>query len=338
MNAPALEQPYCSELSIQAGEPLYASATPTTLYLLLEYEGAWGTKALDESDLPQAVKSRLNAFVKASPLAKLLLLRSGISLSSTTGQTPSTTTGQAPLSSTGQAPPSSTGQAHIAPGITFYVALAGESESRLYKLSLDDYQELLDVDLEGLASGSAEFEPFRSSERLALVCTNGRRDRCCARFGMAVYNALSQAIQAHTGVTVWQATHMGGHRFAANLLWLPEGVLYGRVDPQSAASILNAQMQGQVYLPNLRGRAVYPEIVQAADFMLRQRSGETALEAFHWLETREVSQGRWQVRFIAPSDGSQHTVELSSETMETAVFESCALDKTTFITRYLRAD
>ena len=68
-------KPYCSDLSIRAEEPLTATATPTTVFLLLEYNGAWGEKALDESELPQPIKTRLSKLILANvrqPLASLL--------------------------------------------------------------------------------------------------------------------------------------------------------------------------------------------------------------------------------------------------------------------------
>jgi hypothetical protein len=77
MNTGITEQAFCSLLSRQAGEPLFASATPTRLYLLLQYQGEWGNKALEESSLPEGVKERLKRFSKDNPEVKILLIRSG---------------------------------------------------------------------------------------------------------------------------------------------------------------------------------------------------------------------------------------------------------------------
>jgi hypothetical protein len=315
------DQPFCSELSIQAGEPLFASATPTRLYLLLEYDRPWGTKALEESDLPDAVKARIKEFTRAIPESKLLLMRRG-----------PVTSGDA-----AQVPQDPAGQAKSSPGISFYFCVADEGESLLYKFSLGDYQELLEIQLDKLVAGEEWYQAFRSSERLALVCTNGRRDRCCAKFGTIVFNALSQAAQEHPEMSVWQSTHMGGHRFAANLLWLPQGLLYGRVNPTGALAILQAYFQGRVYLPNLRGRAVYPEAAQAADYLLRQRSCETSLEAYRLVDYRESQDGQWQVEFVSAA-GEHNIVKLALETSDTPVYESCALDKTTKIKIYRLID
>jgi hypothetical protein len=308
MSDESLDQLYCSVLSVQAGEPLIASATPTTVYMLLEYNGAWETKAMEESDLPEEVKSRLKAFTKASPNTKLQLIRR---------------------------PP---GERSNPKGMRFYVALTGEDDPRLYSLELQDYDELVDLDLLGMAAGGAEFEAFRSTERLALVCVNGRRDRCCAKFGTAVYNALSQAVQGQEGIELWQSTHMGGHRFAANFLWLPEGVLYGRVDPESARAILKYQQAGQVYLPNLRGRTCYERPAQAAELYLRQRSGEFDLKAYRLLEIKPVEEGSWQVRFQSTRDELTHDLKIHLQVTDIPVYDGCTLDKTTPLKRYLQVE
>ena len=50
---------------------------------------------------------------------------------------------------------------------------------------------------------------------LVLVCTHGSRDRCCGTLGGAIYaKAHKQAPEK-----VWQASHLGGHRFAPRCLF-----------------------------------------------------------------------------------------------------------------------
>ena len=66
-----------------------------------------------------------------------------------------------------------------------------------------------------------------------FVCTNGQRDLCCARFGLPTYAALRERV----GERVWQTTHVGGHRFAPNVLTLPQAALYGRVQPADVDAV-----------------------------------------------------------------------------------------------------
>ena len=75
MNSSDQIQAYCSDLSLQAAEPLYGTASPAQAYLLLEYAGHWGEKALEESAIPELVKTRLNDLGKNIPGLKTLLIK-----------------------------------------------------------------------------------------------------------------------------------------------------------------------------------------------------------------------------------------------------------------------
>jgi hypothetical protein len=113
----------------------------------------------------------------------------------------------------------------------------------------------------------------RHGEPLFLVCTHGRRDPCCAERGRPLARALSAAYPEQT----WECSHMGGDRFAGNLLCLPHAISYGRVAPEDAATIATEYLLGQLDLAHLRGRGTYPFAVQAAEWHLRTRLGLTGL-------------------------------------------------------------
>jgi hypothetical protein len=107
-----------------------------------------------------------------------------------------------------------------------------------------------------------------------FVCTDGKHDPCCARLGRPLYDSLRQAIE-RTGapVRVAECSHLGGHRFAANVLTLPAGVLYGRVEAGEAERLLGAVQRGEVVVPRFRGRLGQAELLQVAEAAVRERSG-----------------------------------------------------------------
>ncbi|MDP9093221.1 MAG: sucrase ferredoxin [Actinomycetota bacterium] len=113
--------------------------------------------------------------------------------------------------------------------------------------------ELLDLPLDGSA-GTADLE------RLYLVCAHSRRDPCCALRGRPV----AAAIEAIRPGRVWECSHLGGHRFAANVLVLPAGLLYGRVAPLAAAEFVAAADADEVIGGLLRGRLGIAPVAQAA--------------------------------------------------------------------------
>ncbi|CAB4712250.1 MAG: sucrase ferredoxin [Actinobacteria bacterium] len=139
------------------------------------------------------------------------------------------------------------------PGIrVFHASLAGRPEVRT--ALVDDVAELA-----GEVSWSAYDEP------LWLVCTNGRRDVCCAELGRPVTAALARRWPEAT----WETTHLGGHRFSATLLALPSGIALGRLDPATALAAVEELAVDEVPLEHCRGRAGWPAAAQVADLHLR---------------------------------------------------------------------
>ena len=104
----------------------------------------------------------------------------------------------------------------------------------------------------------------RVEEPHYFVCTNGQRDLCCARYGLPVYARLREL----AGERVWQTTHVGGHRFAPNVLALPQGALYGRVFADDVDAFFATVEDGGLALPHLRGRASLPPAAQVAETLI----------------------------------------------------------------------
>ncbi|MEM6709558.1 MAG: sucrase ferredoxin [Pseudomonadota bacterium] len=122
-----------------------------------------------------------------------------------------------------------------------------------------------------LAARSRPAENLDGFERLSepqyFVCTHGQRDRCCGALGLPIYRALNERLPGR----VWQTSHVGGHRFAPNVLTLPRAVLYGRLELQSLDAFIDAVETDQIAFPWLRGRSVYPPVVQAAEALLARQ-------------------------------------------------------------------
>jgi len=128
--------------------------------------------------------------------------------------------------------------------------------------SLDDLGDLAATDL----------APYDGP--LWFVCTNGKRDVCCAERGRPVTAALADRWPEAT----WETTHLGGHRLSATLLALPAGHTLGRLGPASAVAACAALETGQVDLDLTRGRTGWPGRAQWADLQLRREHGWTGLD------------------------------------------------------------
>jgi hypothetical protein len=167
------------------------------------------------------------------------------------------------------------------------------------RFQIERYDELLALDRDG---GAPLEHP------LFLVCTHGKHDPCCARYGRPLYDVLVD--QADEG-WIWQVTHVGGDRFAGNVVVLPEGLYYGRVRPEEAWLLLDEHLAGRIYLDRFRGRSSLPFAVQAAEIAVRERFELTAMELSEVESARVPGTNGWRVRLLV--ENRRFEVELRVE-------------------------
>src|SRR3712207_7435783 len=92
------------------------------------------------------------------------------------------------------------------------------------------------------------FGSGRPAERpVYRVCAHGGHEACCALRG----RPLARALPADDPDDVWECSHLGGDRFAANVLVLPHGFYYGQV-PGDGAELRSeehtSELQSRQYL------------------------------------------------------------------------------------------
>ncbi|RBY95606.1 sucrase ferredoxin [Blastococcus sp. TF02-8] len=148
-----------------------------------------------------------------------------------------------------------------------------------------------------------------ASGRTWLVCTHGGHDACCALRG----RPLARTLPASGTDQVWECSHLGGDRFAANLVVLPHGFYYGQV-PGDGSLVVAAHGAGQVALPWLRGRAGVAAPAQAAQHYAREELGLLGVDdlaplAVTALDSPAAEVERWEVTLAGPADAVVVTVE-----------------------------
>jgi hypothetical protein len=191
----------------------------------------------------------------------------------------------------------------------------------LYQFALDDVHDLTALDVQAIVKRDPRFEPNRASDVLWLVCVNGKRDRCCARFGAPFYDELRR----EAGTLVWQTTHVGGHRFAPTVVALPSGLIYGRVPSSEARALVRAEAGRRIALDFYRGCSYDDEPVQAAEYYLRRETGILGIDALPRLSAVRQSDGRWQVQFrIADQPGVCFEVVIEPAPSAFQIAKSCA--------------
>lgn len=160
-----------------------------------------------------------------------------------------------------------------------FLAWAGGPRSWVRTTRIGGYDEL-----PGLIGRLGDEEPElgeRPERTLALVCTHGRRDACCAEFGRPLLDTLRD----RTDTDVWESTHVGGDRFAANMVILPEGLHYSRLTPHDAHLAIDAYARNELHLPSFRGRASRTMAEQAAEHLARLHEGHVGIDDLTVLRT-----------------------------------------------------
>ncbi len=216
-------------------DPMLGTAFPAGRLLLVEQPGPWGRAGLVDSRFDRSVAHRLIARLDPVGVRVLAIRRPGRTL---------------------DAGPRRWGLADCRPG-----------RERLRWGTFHDDADLLSLQVDGLRDEGGDptgvgdlAAPVDDPAPVFLVCAHGTHDVCCAMRGRPVAAALAEARPGRA----WECSHVGGDRFAANVLVLPSGLLYGRVVESSASPMADAADRGVVVEHHLRGRVGFPPAQQAA--------------------------------------------------------------------------
>jgi hypothetical protein len=284
----------CSTVSHDLDEPVSGTAATARTWLLLEQSGPWGAKALTSSHLDPALGRALEAAAKDTGVRIALIRRPGRHADS------------------GKPTTRQVYAAHTMPGSVW-----------LRSATTRNPQDLLDLDFAALGRGEhAGFDSVlggrpHTGDPLALVCTNGKRDRCCALLGRPLAAEL-----AASGVEgAWEVTHLGGHRFSPTLLVLPHGYAYGRAEAHAVKEVLHGVQEGRIVVEGCRGSSAWERPGQAAELAVRTAVREYAAEALTVVRT-DGAAPHWEVT-VAHADGRQWLVLVAQTASLPPRPESC---------------
>ncbi|MFJ2604337.1 MULTISPECIES: sucrase ferredoxin [unclassified Streptomyces] len=269
----------CSTVSRQLDEPLAGTAATASTWLLLEQPGPWGVKALTSSHLDPVLGQALEAAAEGTGVRVALIRRPGRHADS------------------GGPSERRVYAAHTVPGRAW-----------LRSATTRDPRELLALDLGALGAGDHRgFDAVlggqaHTGDPLALVCTNGKRDRCCALLG----RPLAAELSASGAKGVWEVTHLGGHRFSPTLLVLPYGYAYGRAEAHTVKEILHSVQDGRIVTEGCRGCSAWERPGQAAELAVRTALHEHTAGVLDVVRT-DGAAPRWEVT-VAHVDGRRWRV------------------------------
>jgi hypothetical protein len=280
---------YCSQLSRNVEEHTFGTASVGEIWLLVEYTEPWGAKALADSRLSADVKNYLNQLIRRIPRSRLLFIKQ---------------------------------ERRHQRRFNFYLIRSRERSPFIVRFELDDYEKLRTIytDVAAAAAGENTAGGELVTEPLYLVCTHGKRDKCCAKFGYPLYKSLRQGRDGQ----VWQSSHVGGDRFAANLICFPHGLFFAHMTEESAREVVGRYEQQQIVLEKFRGRACYSYPVQSAEYFIRRETGLTGIGDLRGLSSERLDDDSWRVRFCTADAREIHEAVIRRRTSDFHNYITCS--------------
>ena len=289
----------CSVQWDSDGTSAHGTAAGAGFFVIVEQSGPWGRDAARESHLDPLLGAELDARTSRGGGRFMLVRR--------------------PAGHPAQDGPRRVVLAHA--------GSAPDTAAWLLEAQVSDPGELLGLDWSALARGSralvaASLPGARDAEPILLVCTNGRRDVCCAVRGRPLAAAAARVAPGR----VWEVSHTGGHRFAPTAVLLPWGQTYARLDEQGAAWVLEASLSGHTPAELLgplhdRGRSALAPAAQCAESHVRAMLGETHLASLWASEPSPSADGSDVV--VTHADGRRWRVNVARVPVKRTRPESC---------------
>ena len=258
---------FCSLSSQQRREQIFGTAPHVTSWLLVEHPGPWSSKSFPDDLLPAPVSAHIDRIARAFGAGKRLIIRR-----------------------------------HHRRDEEFrvFMAVTEEDACAISYFSFRNIDEFLACSAEeAIARAQLWTRP------LYLVCTHGRHDKCCAKYGFPAYCALREMAPEDA----WECSHVGGDRFAANILCFPQGIYYGHVPPEAIWDLVAEHRQGRMMLEYFRGRCAYKRIAQVGEYFVRDESGLRGIADLVLLGSRRVGPRQWSVEFASRSFNGGYEVE-----------------------------
>lgn len=261
----------CALASAERAEPIFATASQVRRWLLVEVGGSWGRDAVADTALGGHVTDRWRDAMRTGDV-RVVVIRRNV-------------------------------ERAAAGSMRVFFVETGDGPRRAGHIWRRTVRSLADVtaithDLpraDGPGDGWIEHPGT-----LLLVCTNGKHDACCATFGRPLVRALRDSAHADD---VWECSHIGGDRFAGNLVILPEGLYFGRCAPADGPSIVDAFDRGLIDLDHYRGRSTLGFMAQAAEFFTRRELGLDTIDAVRAVRrVGEPSAGTFAVDVVDEPD------------------------------------
>ncbi|MFF2654545.1 sucrase ferredoxin [Streptomyces sp. NPDC058045] len=264
------ERFFCATAARSRGDSMVGTAPHGTVWVLIEYRGGWPVNGFDGLDLEPSTKALVRSTAEAARARILLIRRHGR---------------RTPASSRNRW------------AVLRYANSGAHQQSWGTWGRGEDLAQIAAALRLSPSPGDGGLG-VAACPPLLLVCAHGRHDPCCAVRGRPVGRALSERWPE----LVWECSHVGGDRFAPNVVVLPDGVYYGGLDAEDATTVVAEHLAGRIDGRYLRGYTDLFPPQQAAVAAVLARFGPAGRRDYAVVGTvRE--EDRWLVRITGRPPG-----------------------------------
>jgi hypothetical protein len=291
-------RPFCSDAARLRADDNAATATRIDVWILIELARTWGRRPLTDASLPAPVQEALMRALAEIPRSRVVFIRRRLEVRS---------------------------------GCRVYIA---RSAPTVWMMSIDlpSLDDVAGVPFRALSESGGQ-SALPSETPVVLVCTHGQRDSCCGRRGFPLYDAL----RTHESLDVWQCSHIGGDRFAANAVVLPWGLYYGPIEPRDAGALAESVLRNEILIDAYRGRSSMVRTAQAAETFVRRATGMTARDALRVIARKKLPDGRMHVHLRDDAD-TLHEVTFEPYVSTEATYLTCTAEATCPIVQFRLVD
>lgn len=171
-----------------------------------------------------------------------------------------------------------------------------------------------------------EYDPF------FVICTNGKKDKCCAKFGFPVFKFFENMPLPFSYET-FECTHIGGDRFAANVALMPFGIYYGRVEVEDVHDIIRQTASGSIHFNNYRGLCIRSFFAQAVECHLRAHLNDFRIDFPITISGRKSEGDNIEV-FVTTDTYGAFTIQLKRVVLEYPYNLTCTSPQPENIIKY----
>jgi len=211
---------YCSNISKASKEQLVGSAPEISHLLLIEYSGFWPSN-IEESTILSPYVNLIKDIKKMLPKFSIKLIKN-----------------------------SDTGKGKELSQIFYYNKILYSKKISLKQDLKFIFNSILNNDF---SDKKQLFKP------IYFICSHGIRDKCCAKFGLPIFNELNKENE-----NVWQVSHLGGHRFAPTMLVLPSMNCYGHLEIKDLKDLIYLTNNNKILFNKWRGNSNFKSCKQVA--------------------------------------------------------------------------